>query len=250
MNDEALLRYSRHISLKDFDIAGQENVCRSRVLIVGAGGLGCPAAMYLAASGVGHVVVADNDRVELSNLQRQIAHTTGDVGREKVYSLADKLLAINPLIVVEPLAVRLQGELLREQVKLADVVLDCSDNFATRHAVNRACVQHGRPLISGAAIRSEAQLAVFNYRAGSPCYACLYGETQGEDALTCSESGVFAPLVGIVGAMQAAEALKLLSGYGEVIDAKLLVLDVSNMDWRVLKMQKDSACVVCGDANH
>lgn len=245
MTDEELLRYSRHILLQGFGIEGQERLQSARVLVIGAGGLGCPAALYLAASGVGHIVIADNDAVDASNLQRQIAHTTADVGQPKVISLARSILAINPHIRVQALEKRLQGDALLEQVALAHVVLDCSDNFQTRLAVNRACVTHRRPLVSGAAIRSTGQLAVFNRHADSPCYACLYGEQGDDENLTCSDSGVFAPLVGIIGAMQAAEALKILSGYGEVADGKLFVIDAASMEWRALGLRKDPACGVC-----
>ncbi|HQQ61994.1 MAG TPA: molybdopterin-synthase adenylyltransferase MoeB [Pseudomonadales bacterium] len=246
MTDEELLRYSRHILLQDFGIEGQERLQRARALVVGAGGLGCPAALYLAASGVGHIVIVDDDTVDASNLQRQLAHTTADIGRTKVSSLADSMQAINPHIFVEPMVRRLQQEALQEQVAMADVVLDCTDNFHARLAINRACVMHRRPLVSGAAIRNAGQLAVFNLHINSPCYACLYGEQDDDENLTCSESGVFAPLVGIIGAMQAAEALKILSGYGESMDGYLMVIDVGTMEWRKLTLHKDPSCAVCG----
>jgi molybdopterin/thiamine biosynthesis adenylyltransferase len=247
MNDDDLLRYSRHILLQGFGIEGQERLAASRVLVIGAGGLGCPAALYLASSGVGHIVIVDDDTVDASNLQRQIAHTTADLGRAKVDSLADSLRAINPRISVEPLMLRLQGDVLLDQIRRADVVLDCSDNFRTRLAVNRACVIHRKPLVSGAAIRNEGQLAVFNLHQESACYACLYGEHGDNENLTCSESGVFAPLVGVVGAMQASEAIKMLSGYGENLDGCLLVMDMATMEWRTLKLHKDPSCTVCAD---
>lgn len=246
MNDDELLRYSRHILLEDFDIAGQEKLLASSVLVIGAGGLGCPVAMYLAASGIGSLVLVDDDHVELTNLQRQIGHRTQDTGRAKVLSLADALHAINPHVQVEPVEERLHGSTLDDRVAAVDLVIDCSDNFSTRLAVNRACVQYGRPLVSGAAIRAEGQVAVFNRTSGSPCYACLYGEQFTEENLTCSESGVLSPLVGIVGSIQAAEAVKILAGYGEPMDGKLLLLDIRSAEWRVLSLKKDPACPVCG----
>jgi len=246
MDDQQLLRYSRHIMLDGFDVEGQARVNQARVLIVGAGGLGCPAALYLASSGVGHLVIADDDVVELSNLQRQIAHRDSNIGKEKVLSLAETLRGINPTVVVDPLPMRLQGEALSQQIAKADVVLDCSDNFTTRLAINHACVLHQKPLVSGAAIRSEGQVAVFNLHAASPCYACLYGEQDMQENLSCSDSGVLAPLVGIIGAVQAAEALKILAGYGESLDGRVLLLDACTMQWRTLSLQKDSACAICG----
>lgn len=245
MNDEKLLRYSRHILLEGFDIAGQEKLERASVLIVGAGGLGCPAAMYLAASGVGHIVIADDDVVEMTNLQRQIAHGTPDIGFSKVSSLAATLRHINPLVHVEPLASRVEDELLSELVTRVDIVLDCSDNFSTRFAVNRACVLGKKPLVSGAAINAEGQVSVFNLTSESPCYACLYGEDNVSESRTCSENGVLAPVVGIVGAMQAVEAIKLLAGYGESLDGRLMLLDAKRMEWRNLTIKKDSCCTVC-----
>ena len=246
MDDQQLLRYSRHIMLDGFDVEGQERINCARVLIVGAGGLGCPAAMYLAASGVGHLMLIDNDVVELSNLQRQIAHRDADIGKAKVVSLAETLRGINSTICVEPLQERLCGERLLHCVAAVDVVLDCSDNFTTRLAINQACVIHKKPLVSAAAIRSEAQVAVFNAHTNSPCYACLYGEQDMQENLTCSDSGVLSPLVGIVGAMQAAETLKILTGYGEALDGRVLLLDVRTMQWRTLHLSKDKKCTVCG----
>jgi molybdopterin-synthase adenylyltransferase len=245
MDDLQLLRYSRHIMLDGFDIVGQERLNNSSILVVGAGGLGCPAAMYLAASGVGHITIADSDIVDVTNLQRQIGHSSLDVGKEKVLSLTEKLRDINPGIKIESLYSRLQGNDLIQRISSTDLVLDCSDNFSTRHAVNRVCVMQKKPLVSGAAIRSEGQVAVFNLRDGSPCYACLYGEEHAEENLTCSESGVLAPLVGIIGAMQATEALKILAAYGEPLDGRLLLLDARSMEWRTLSLKKDVSCPVC-----
>lgn len=249
MDDQQMLRYSRHLLLEGFDSEGQERLQQSRVLLVGAGGLGCPAAMYLVASGVGHITIADDDVVDLTNLQRQIGHGTADIGRAKVESLADTLRNINPLVQVELLPCRLQGALLGQQVAAADLVLDCSDNFSTRLAVNHACVASCKPLVSGAAIRAEGQVAVFNRSHSSPCYACLYGEENAEENLTCSQSGVLAPLVGIIGAMQATEAVKILAGYGEPLDGRLLLLDARVMEWRSLSLKKDPQCPVCGDCH-
>ncbi len=246
MNDDNLLRYSRHLLLDGFDVDGQQRVQGAQVLVVGAGGLGCPAALYLSASGVGHLVIADDDIVDLTNLQRQIAHATADIGRAKVDSLADKLRAINPHSQVTALRLRLQGDELDKQVAAADLVLDCSDNFLTRLAVNRVCVERRKPLVSGAAIRAEGQVAVFNFCAGSPCYACLYGEEKTEETLTCSQSGVLSPLVGIIGAMQAVEALKILAHFGDSLDGRLLLLDARTMEWRSLSLKKDPFCAVCG----
>ncbi len=249
MNDERLLRYSRHILLDGFDIAGQERLIQARVLIVGAGGLGCAAAMYLAASGVGTLIIADDDVVDISNLQRQIGHSTADIGRAKVNSLADRLRALNPNVNVVPLHARLLGSALRETVGSVDTVLDCSDNFMTRHAINRACVAQQKPLVSGAAIRFEGQVVVFNQAADSPCYACLYGEQPEEDdTLSCSELGVLAPLVGVVGSLQTAEALRLLVGFGKKESKKdccLHVIDLRCMEWRSITLKKDPQCTVC-----
>lgn len=246
MNDQQLLRYSRHIALQGFDIDGQERVNQSSVLIVGAGGLGCPAAMYLAASGVGKIILVDDDVVELSNLQRQIAHSNADIDKTKVASLAASLRALNAEIIVEEKCLRLAGTALMEQVAAVDMVLDCSDNFTTRLAINRACVAHKKVLVSGAAIRGEGQVSVFNASAESPCYACLYGEQDAQENLSCSDSGVLSPLVGIIGAMQAVEALKILAGYGEPLDGRVLLLDAKTMQVRTMVLRKDSACAVCG----
>ena len=245
MNDAQLLRYSRQIMLPQLDIEGQETLLAARALIIGAGGLGSPAAMYLAAGGVGQLVIADHDVVELSNLQRQLLHHDEDIGRGKAASARDTLTVINPDIRVTALAQRLQGEQLDEEVKLADVVLDCSDNFATRFAVNKACVKNRTPLVSGAAIRMEGQLAVFDSRqANSPCYHCLYKEGEEADQ-TCSENGVLSPVVGIIGSLQALEALKLILSLGETLIGRLLAFDGMTLEWRTLKLQQDPACKTC-----
>ncbi len=247
MNDDQLLRYSRHILLPEIGVEGQEAILGARVLVVGAGGLGSPAAMYLAAAGVGTLVLCDGDNVDLTNLQRQILHSADGVGRPKVESGRDTLLRLNPEARVEALALRLEGAALEEQVAAADVVLDCSDNFATRHAVNRACVRFGKPLVSGAAIRFDGQVSVFDLRqADSPCYHCLFPEGEDIEEVRCAVMGVFAPLTGIIGATQAAEALKLLVGCGVSLDGRLLLLDGLAMEWRSVALSRDPACPVCG----
>ncbi len=249
MKDDQLLRYSRHILLPEIGVEGQEAILGARVLIVGAGGLGSPAAMYLAAAGVGTIAIADDDDVDLTNLQRQILHSAEMVGRPKVDSARDTLRRLNPLARVETLAVRLEGEALEAQVAMADVVLDCCDNFATRHAVNRACVKHAKALVSGAAIRFDGQVSVFDRRRpDSACYHCLFPEGEDVEEVRCAVMGVFAPIVGIIGATQAAEALKLLIGCGTSLDGRLLLLDGLAMEWRSVAFGKDPGCNVCGGA--
>ena len=249
MNDDQLLRYSRHILLPEIGVEGQQRIVRARTLVIGAGGLGSPAALYLASAGVGTIVLADNDTVDLTNLQRQILHTTPAIGRPKVESGRDTLGLITPDVKVVALAERLQGARLDAAVSEADVVLDCSDNFATRHAVNRACVAHRKPLVSGAGVRFDGQVSVFDLRReDAPCYACLFPENAETEELRCAIMGVFAPLVGIVGAMQAAEALKLLAGVGESLAGRLLILDALAMRWREVRVTRDPACTVCGSA--
>jgi molybdopterin/thiamine biosynthesis adenylyltransferase len=245
MNDDQLLRYSRQIMLPQVDFAGQEKLLASRALVIGAGGLGSPAAMYLAAAGIGQLAIADHDVVDLSNLQRQLLHRNVDIGRAKTASARDTLLSINPDIQITALPVSLQNAALDEQVRLADVVLDCSDNFATRFSVNAACFNQRTPLVSGAAIRMQGQLAVFDSsKENSPCYSCLYKE--GEDAeQTCAETGVLAPLVGIIGSMQALEAIKLILSVGNSLAGRLVVFDGLQHEWRTLKLLRDPACPVC-----
>ncbi len=245
-DDEGLLRYSRHVLLPEVGIAGQARLAESAVLIVGAGGLGCPVALYLGASGVGRLGVADDDVVELTNLQRQIGHATASIGANKARSLAASVRAINPTISVTPLETRLSGEALQAAVAAVDLVVDASDNFATRHAVNRACVAAGKPLVSGAAIGFSGQVAVFDTRTdASPCYHCLFPEQAAEPEMRCAESGVFSPLVGLVGAMQAAEALKVLVGLGEPLTGRMLLWDGLRAEARVLKVPRDPDCPVC-----
>ncbi|MFW6350293.1 MAG: HesA/MoeB/ThiF family protein [Thiohalospira sp.] len=246
MNDEQLLRYGRQILLPGVDVAGQERLAGSRVLILGLGGLGSPAALYLAGAGVGELVLVDDDVVEISNLQRQIAHTTAEAGTPKAESAARRIAELNPEVATRPVDHRLDEAELAAEIAAVDLVLDCSDNFATRFAVNRACATTGRPLVSGAAIRMEGQVAVFDHRRGGPCYRCLYREEGGE-AERCSESGVLGPVVGIVGSWQAAEALKLLLGVGTPLTGRLLMLDLAAGDCRTLALRADPACPVCGD---
>ena len=248
MNDDELLRYSRQILLPQVGIEGQDRLRVSRALIIGLGGLGSPAAMYLAAAGVGTLAIADHDRVDLSNLQRQIVHRSADIGRSKVDSARDALLALNPGTAIIAFDTRLNREQLGEQIALADVVLDCSDNFATRFAVNDACVRARTPLVSGAAIRLEGQVAVFRPDLpDSPCYRCLYRDGT-EVEQTCAENGVLAPIVGIVGSIQAMEAIKVLTGIGETLCGRLLLIDAKRMDIRTLKLKRDPACPVCAAA--
>ena len=245
MNDDQLLRYSRQIMLPQVDLAGQEKLLASRALIIGAGGLGSPAAMYLAAAGVGQLAIADFDVVDLTNLQRQLLHHSNDIGREKTASARETLLSINPDIEVTAIPRALQGKELDTQVQLADVVLDCSDNFATRFTVNTACVRQRTPLVSGAAVRLEGQLAVFDSRReDSPCYNCLYKEGEDEDQ-TCAENGVLSPLVGIIGSMQALEAIKVVLALGKDLSGRLVLFDALQHEWRSLTLPRDPVCPVC-----
>ena len=247
MNDDQLLRYSRHILLPQIGVEGQERLLAARVLVIGAGGLGSPAAYYLASAGVGTLVLADGDTVDLTNLQRQILHRSDAIGWRKAESGARTLAELNPGCRVIPLTARLAGAALDAEVAQASVVLDCSDNFSTRHAVNRACVAHRVPLVSGAAIRFDGQIAVFDARrADSPCYHCLFPEGEDAEEMRCAVMGVFAPLTGIVGTVQAAEALKLLIGCGETLAGRLLLLDGLAMEWRSIAVPRDPGCGVCG----
>ena len=246
MNDDQLLRYSRHILLTEFGVEAQQKLLASRALIIGAGGLGSPAAMYLAAAGVGTIVLADGDVVDLTNLQRQVLHGTHSVGLPKVESGKATIAGLNPEISVVALQHKLQGEALEKEVAAADVVLDCSDNFTTRHAVNRACVRHRKPLVSGAAIRFDGQLAVFDLRVGtSPCYACLFPEDAETEELRCAVTGVFAPLTGMIGTAQAAEALKLLTGVGTTLAGRLMIVDALSSQWREIRLAREPHCAVC-----
>jgi adenylyltransferase/sulfurtransferase len=246
LNDEQLLRYSRHLMLPELDVAGQERLLAARVLVIGVGGLGSPAAMYLAAAGVGTLVLVDDDDVEISNLQRQIIHDTGTIGMTKVASARATIERLNPDVKVIALATRLEGEELAREVAAADLILDATDNFRTRYALNDACWKAGKPLVSGAAIRWEGQVTAFDPRQpDSPCYRCLYAE--GDDAaLNCSENGVVAPLVGIIGASQALEAIKLICGVGEPLAGHVLYFDGKWLEWRKLKLNRNPQCPVCG----
>jgi len=247
MNDQQLLRYSRHILLDEIGIEGQQRLLDASVLVIGAGGLGSPAALYLAAGGVGRIVLVDDDDVDLTNLQRQVMHTTARIGQPKVASGREALLQINPDIEVVALRERLAGARLAELAGGVDVVLDCSDNFATRQAVNRVCVAAGVPLVAGAAIRFDGQISVYDVRdPASPCYACLFPEDSRFEDVACSSMGVFAPLVGIVGTMQAAEALKLLAGVGRSLAGRLLMLDGRAMEWTEIGVARNPSCPVCG----
>lgn len=246
MNDDQLLRYSRHILLPEIGIEGQERLLASHALVIGAGGLGSPIALYLASAGVGRLTICDDDVVDLTNLQRQILHRTDSIGRKKVESARDALARINPEVSVAAIAERVGGVRLDLLVADADVVLDGSDNFATRHAVNRACVKHRKPLVSGAGVRFDGQVTVFDMRSGtSPCYHCLFPEQEGNEDMRCAIMGVFAPLVGIVGSIQAAEALKILCGAGDPLAGRLLLLDALGLQVRTVTLKKDPACAVC-----
>jgi adenylyltransferase/sulfurtransferase len=246
MDDRQLLRYSRHILLDEIGVEGQERIRAASMLVIGAGGLGSPAAYYLASAGVGRITLVDGDTVDLTNLQRQILHTTDRIGAPKAESGRATLAAINPDVEVVAVTRRVGADELDALARDATIVLDCSDNFATRHAVNRACVRHRKPLVSGAAIRFDGQLAVFDLRRDdAPCYACLFPEGEGEDEL-CAIMGVFAPLTGIIGTLQAAEALKLAAGIGESLSGKLLMLDARDMQFRTVRVPRDPTCAVCG----
>ena len=245
MDDEQLLRYSRQIMLPSVDVPGQQKLLDSRVLIIGLGGLGSPVAMYLAAAGVGQLVLCDDDKVDLSNLQRQIAHNTSDIGKAKTRSAEETLRALNPDVTIEPIDKRLSREDLLAQLNNIDVVVDATDNFSTRFLLNDACVEMRKPLVSGAAIRMEGQVSVFrNDQADSPCYRCLYKD-EPDIQESCSESGVLAPIVGVIGSIQAVETLKILLNVGKDLKGKLLIWDGSHMEWRTINLKKDPNCPVC-----
>lgn len=247
MNDEQLLRYSRHILLEEIGVEGQQRILDGHVLVVGAGGLGSPVALYLAGAGVGRVTIVDDDAVDLTNLQRQIAHTTGRVGRPKTESAREAMAQLNPEVLVRALVQRADAQLLDELVPQADVVVDCSDNFATRQAINLACVRHARPLVAGAAIRFDGQLSVYDVRQPDvPCYACVFPPDAAPEETRCATLGVFSPLVGIVGAMQASEALRLLAGVGSSLAGRLQMLDARHMEWNEVRVRRDPECPVCG----
>jgi adenylyltransferase/sulfurtransferase len=244
MQDNQLLRFSRQIMLPSIGLSGQEKLLKSKVLIIGLGGLGSPAAMYLAASGIGELTLVDFDKVDLSNLQRQIAHTMEDIGRSKVQSAKDALLALNPECRIDTVEHKLELEELHRLVANSDLVIDCSDNFATRFNINKASVAKRTPLVSGAAIRMEGQVTVFSGQPEDPCYRCLYGP--GDEEATCVENGILAPVAGIIGSIQATEAIKVLTNTGSTLNGKLLLLDAIKMEWRTLKLKADPECPVCG----
>jgi molybdopterin/thiamine biosynthesis adenylyltransferase len=253
LDDDQLLRYSRHILLDDIGIEGQERICSGRVLILGAGGLGSPAALYLASAGVGSITLIDDDTVDLTNLQRQIAHTEARVGQLKVESAREAMRQINPHIQVDVVPQRADAALLNALAASVDVALDCSDNFATRHALNRACVAHGVPLVSGAAIRLSGQVSVFDTRADAqgqrgPCYACLFAQDAPVEEVRCATMGVLAPLVGLVGSLQAAEALKILARTGTTLRGRLLLIDLLDTEFQTITLKRNPQCPVCGDA--
>jgi len=247
MTDAELLRYSRHLLLNEIGIAGQQRILSSHALIIGAGGLGSPVALYLGSAGVAHITIVDDDTVDLTNLQRQIMHTTARVGQPKALSAQSAIAALNPDVQVTPIVARADAVLLETLLVQADVVLDCSDNFATRQLVNAACVKHRKPLVSGAAIRFDGQVCVFDPReASSPCYACIFPPNTTYEETRCATMGVFAPLVGIIGSLQAAEALKLLSGAGQPLTGRLLMLDGRSMEFTELRLPRNPQCPVCG----
>ncbi|OIQ67714.1 molybdopterin-synthase adenylyltransferase [mine drainage metagenome] len=249
MNDDDLLRYSRHILLNEIGIEGQQRIAQAQALIIGAGGLGSPAALYLGSAGVGHITVVDHDSVDITNLQRQIAHTQARIGMSKVDSVQIAIQQLNPAVQVTPLCTRADAALLNTLVGQADVVLDCCDNFATRHAINAACVMHRKPLVSGAAIRFDGQISVYDQRdARSPCYACIFPPEVTFEETRCATMGVFAPLVGIVGSLQAAEALKLSWVTGQTLTGRLLMIDGRSMQFTEVQLQRNPACPVCGVA--
>jgi molybdopterin/thiamine biosynthesis adenylyltransferase len=247
MNDDQLLRYSRHILLGEIGIEGQQRLLAAHALVIGAGGLGSPVALYLGTAGVGRITLVDNDTVDLTNLQRQIAHGMDRIGLPKVASAAQSIHAINPQVQVTAIAQRADAAALAALVAQADVVLDCSDNFATRHAVNAACVAHAKPLVSGAAIGFDGQVSVYDTRQlHHPCYACIFPPEATTEEARCSTMGVFAPLVGIIGTVQAAEALKLLAGIGSSLAGRLQMLDARVMEWNEIRFARQAGCSVCG----
>lgn len=246
MTDDQLLRYSRHILLEEIGVEGQERLMAAHALVIGAGGLGSPVALYLGTAGVGCITLVDHDVVDLTNLQRQIAHNLERIGQAKALSAREAIAAINPAVRVDAVVARADAALLDHRVAQADVVLDCTDNFSTRQAINAACVRHGRPLVSGAAIRFDGQISVYDTRdAKAPCYACVFAPSDDFEETRCATMGVFAPLVGIIGAMQAAEALKLLSGAGSSLAGRLQMLDGRSMEWNEVRVPRNPACPVC-----
>jgi molybdopterin-synthase adenylyltransferase len=251
MTDDQLLRYSRHILLNEIGVDGQARILASHALVIGAGGLGSPVALYLGSAGVGQITIVDNDVVDMTNLQRQIAHNQARVGMNKAQSALESIANINPEVRVHCITTRADAALLDELVAQADVVIDCCDNFSTRHAVNAACVKHRKALVSGAAIRFDGQISVFDLREPSatrksPCYACVFPPQAAFEEERCATMGVFAPMVGIIGSMQAAEALKILSGAGSSLAGRLQMLDGRAMEWNEVRMPRQAHCSVCG----
>ena len=247
MDDHQLLQFSRHIMLPDFDVEGQEKLLQASILLVGAGGLGSPIALYLGAAGVGTLTIVDDDQVDTSNLQRQIAHRTADVGVNKAKSAAISVQAINPFATVRAIQQRLPAESLKQEVDQSDLVIDATDNSATRYLLNQLCWQQRTPLVSGAAVRWEGQIGVFDPRQESPCYQCLYPDTQADTAQNCAENGVISPLVGVIGSMQALEAIKCLTGVGESLVGTLLFFDAKYGQWQRISLTKNPTCPVCAD---
>jgi len=250
MNDEQLLRYSRHLLLEEIDVAGQEKLLQSHALVIGAGGLGSAAAPYLAAAGIGHITLIDHDRVELTNLQRQIMHTEKSIGKSKVNSGKEFLQQLNSVIQIETIEAKVTVALLDELLPSVDVVLDCTDNFATRHLINASCVQHSIPLVSGSAIRFDGQISVFDPRnTASPCYACIFSPDESFEEVSCSAMGIFSPLVGIIGAMQAAQAIQVLIGFGEALVGRMLLWNGRTTQIDEFKISRNPECSVCGKAH-
>lgn len=250
MNDDQLLRYSRHILLQQIGIQGQERLTKSRALIIGLGGLGSPVAMYLAASGIGKLIICDDDNVDLTNLQRQLIHNNETIGMSKIRSATEAITKINPEVNIVAVQEHVDEERLLQLVTEADVVIDASDNFSTRHAINQACVTHKKPLVSGAVIRFDGQVSVFDLsNEANPCYHCLFPKGGNNEDMRCAVMGVFSPLVGIIGCIQASEAIKILLSIGRTLNGRLLLLDGLTMEWRSIKLNKDPACTVCGVSN-
>ena len=248
MKDEELLRYSRQIMLPAFDVEGQERIIQSKVLVIGLGGLGCPVAMYLTAAGVGELTLVDFDEVDLSNLQRQIAHGQLNIGQPKVESAAQTLLGLNESVKLNVINKKLSDEEMAAQVELHDAIVDCSDNFTTRYLLNKLAVKYSKPLISGAAVRMEGQISVFDMRdSESPCYHCLYGD-MGDENLSCAENGILAPVVGVIGSLQALETLKCVARVGKSLKGRLMVFDALSLEWRTMKLSKDPKCKVCSQS--
>jgi len=250
MNDEQLLRYSRHVLLEDIDVAGQEKLLSAHALVIGAGGLGSAAAPYLAAAGVGKITLVDHDQVELTNLQRQIMHTQESIGQNKAASGRSFLQRLNPGVVVDTIEAKADDSLLDQLLPTVNIVLDCTDNFATRHMINRLCVKHQVPLVSGSALRFDGQISVFDSRnKTSPCYACIFSPEEQFEEVSCASMGIFSPLVGIIGAMQAAQALQVLIGFGEPLVGRMLLWNARNTQIDEIRISRNTGCLVCGQTH-